>query len=293
MCLVLQGTPLLFWYLIMVKQTYILALSLVLTLLAGCVKEPDLSNVVVLATPKSDSTLFSNERLRYQLRLFTINEYVDGLTITSFDLERGKMVCLDTLFESKQKELDYDFIYTAPLLNKDKLEVELTFTVKDNLGNTSKIVRHITVQKRQQMIEEKNGIILYAHNAYLPNALSLSDVSQPFVSQYSTDSLNADIWLDPTDTLATITWRSQTGAKFVRHNDLNYATATTENLQATYLSSKRYDAIQQVKANDIILVGHEEWVDGVFLVNNIITGDGFEGESLQLSFKGVTTHIPH
>lgn len=276
----------------MVKQTYIFALSLVLTLLVGCVKEPDLSNVVVLASPKIDSTLFSNERLRYQLQLFTINDYVDGLTITSFDIERGKVTCLDTLFEGKQQELECDFIYVAPQIDKDELEVELTFMVKDNLGNTSKIMRYITVKRRQQMIEEKSGIILYAHNAYLPNSLSLAEVSQPFVYQYSTDSLNADVWLDPSDTLTTISWTSKTGTKFVRHNDFNYATATAENLQATYLSSKRYDAIQQVKANDIILVGHGEWVEGVFLVNNVIAGDGFEGESLQLSFKGVTTHTP-
>ena len=285
------GTPSLFLYMIMVKQTYILALSFVLTLLASCVKEPELSDVVVLATPKSDSTLFSNDRLRYQMRLFTIHDYVDGLTISSFDIERGTVVCLDTLFEGKRKEVECDFIYIAPQINKDELEVELTFMVKDNLGNTSKVMRNLTVKKRQQMIEEKSGIILYAHNAYLPNSLSLSDVTQPFISRYATDSLSADIWFNPADTLAAITLSSQTGAKFVRHNDFNYATATTENLQSTYLSSKRYDAIHEVKPNDIILVGHEEWVEGVLFVNNIITGDGFDGKCLQLSFKGVTTQL--
>lgn len=287
------GTPSLFLYMIMVKQTYILALSFVLTLLASCVKEPELSDVVVLATPKSDSTLFSNDRIRYQMRLFTIHDYVDGLTISSFDIERGTVVCIDTLFEGKRKEVEYDFIYTAPQLNKEELALELTFMVRDNLGNTSKVMRNLTVKKRQQMIEEKSGIILYAHNAYLPNSLSLSDVTQPFISQYATDSLSADIWFDPADTLAAITLSSQTGAKFVRHNDFNYATATAENLQSTYLSSKRYDAIHEVKANDIILVGHEEWVEGVMFVNNIIESEGFDGESIQISFKGVTTQLPN
>lgn len=274
----------------MVKQKSVLALCLVLALLEGCVEAPNLSNVVVLANPKSDSTLFSNERLRYQLQLFTINEYVDGLYVSSFDMERGQVVCLDTLFAVKQKELYYDFIYTAPLLNKEEVPVELTFVVRDNLGNTSKIMRNVTVKKRQQLIEEKNGIILYAHNAGLPNSLMLSDVSQPFVSQYAPDSLKADLWLNPEDDLSSITWSSQTGVKFVRHNDFNYATATAESLQATYLSSKRYDAIQDVIPNDIIIVGRDELVEGVFFVNNIISGTSFQGQCLQLSFKGVTNH---
>lgn len=271
----------------MVKQKSVLALCLVLILFSGCFEDPNLSNVVVLASPKSDSTLFSNERLRYQLQLFTINEYVDGLSISSFDIERGKVVCLDTAFAVKQKSLDYDFIYTAPLLNKEEVDVELTFVVRDDLGNTSKVMRNVIVKKRQQLIEEKNGIILYAHNADLPNSLSLADVSQPFISQYSSDSLFADVWLNPNDTLPVVTLSSQTGVKFVRHNDFNYTTATAENLQATYLSSKRYDAIYEVVPNDIIIVGRNEFVEGVFFVNNIISGDSFQGQCLQLSFKGV------
>ena len=284
------GAPSLFLNSIMVKQFYSLALCLVLTALVGCVEKPDLSDVVVLANPKSDSTLFSNERLRYRLQLFTINDYVDGLTISSFDIERGRVVCLDTTFAAKQKELDYDFIYIAPLLNKEEVDVELTFMVRDNLGNTSKVVRNVLVKKRQQLLEEKNGIILYAHNAALPNSLLLSDISLPFIQQDAPDSLKADIWLNPEDTLSGITWSSQTGIKFVRHNDFNYTAATADNLQSTYLSSKRYDAIRGVAPNDIIIVGHDELVEGVFLVNNIFSSTSFQGQCLQLSYKGVVNH---
>ena len=274
----------------MVKQIYSLILCLVFTALVGCVEEPNLSDVVVLANPKNDSTLFSNEKLRYQLQLFTINDYVDGLTVSSFDIERGRVVCLDTTFAGKQKNIDYDFIYTVPLFDKEEVDVELSFVVRDNLGNTSKVMRNILVKRRQQLIEEKSGIILYAHNADLPNSLLLSDVSQPYVSQYASDLLKADIWLNPNDTLPTVTLSSQTGVKFVRHNDFNYTTATADNLQATYLSSKRYDAIGEVAPNDIIIVGHDELVEGVFFVNNIISGTSFQGQCLQLSFKGVSTN---
>lgn len=289
-CLMLLGTPLLFLYTIMVKQIYSLALCLVITLLVGCVEKPNLSDVVVLATPRNDSTLYTNERVRYQLQLFTINDYVDGLTVSSFDIERGRVVCLDTTFADKLQELDYDFIYTAPLFSKEEVAVELTFMVRDNFGNTSKVLRNVLVKKHQQLIEERNGIILYAHNASLPNALLLSDVSQPFILQDAPDSLQADIWLNPEDTTSGITWSSQTGIKFVRHNDFNYTAATAENLQTTYLSSKRYDAIREVSPNDIIIVGRDELVEGVFFVNNIISSDSFQGQCLQLSYKGVVNH---
>lgn len=271
----------------MVRLKKLSGICIALLALVGCVDKPELSNVVVLATPKSDSTLFSYEKMRYQLKLFTINEYVDGLTISSFDLDRGKTICVDTLFELKKKELEYDFIYTAPQISREELDVELSFMVKDNMGNTSEIKRDIKVRSRQQIIIEKNGIILYAHNSYLPNCLSLSDVSQPFVSLYA-DSLKADIWINPSDEQSSITWESQTGVKFVRHNDFNYATATKESLQATYRSSKRYDAINNVAINDIIIVGREEQAEGVFFVDNIVCNETPQYECLQLSFKGIT-----
>lgn len=274
----------------MAKLNYILGVLFSFILLVGCVEQPELSNVVVLGTPKNDSVLCSGDKMRYHLQLLTINEYVDGLTISSFDIERGTVICLDTLFEVKYKELEYDFIYTAPQISREELEVELSFIAKDNLGNTSKILRKVTVANSQRMIEERNGIVLYAHNAYLPNSLSFADVSQPFVSSYVADSVKADIWLNPHDSLPSIIWESETGTKFVRHNDFNYATATVENLQVTYSSSKRYDAIKDIAINDVIIVGHENKAEGVFYVNNIVYDDRLQSECLQLSFKGITNN---
>jgi hypothetical protein len=272
----------------MISLKKLFGICIAFVVLVGCVEKPELSNVVVLATPKNDSALYSYEKIRYRLRLFTINEYVDGLTISSLDLDRGTVICLDTLFELKKKELEYDFIYTAPSINRDELDVELSFIVKDNLGNTSGIKREIKVRSRQQILTEKNGIILYAHNAYLPNCLSLSDVAQPFVAMYApNDSMKADIWLDPLDEHSSITLESKTEVKFVRHNDFNYSEATAESLQAAYLYSRRYDAIRNLAPNDIIIVGYEAQVKGVFFVHNIIYDTNLQCECIQLSFKGV------
>ena len=168
-----------------------------------------------------------------------------------------------------------------------KMDIELSFVVRDNLFNTSKVIRNVKMENKELMISEKNGIILYAHNPDLPNSLLLTDVSLPFVASHAPDSLKADIWIDPDGNQETIVWESETGLKFVRHNDFNYTTATAESLQATYIASKRYDAFSDVAVNDIIIVGHEELVKGVFFVNNIISGNAFQGQCLQLSFKEV------
>ena len=282
------GTPSFFWYFVMTKIKFILGLSLALAAMVGCDEKVNLSDVVILATPKADTTMSSGDKVLYRMRLFTIHDYVDGLTISSLDMERGTVVCLDTSFAAKSKELELDFIYTAPRVNKELLDVELSFVVRDNLGNTSRIVRNVKVKNRNLMVAEKSGIILYAHNADLPNSLLLSDVSQPFVASHAPDSLKADLWINPDDDQDGITWESETGLKFVRHNDFNYTTATVESLQATYLASRRYDAIADVAVNDIIIVGHEELVEGVFFVNNILSGNGFQGQCLQLSYKGVS-----
>lgn len=279
-----------FLHSVMAKFKFLLSFFLVLAILASCDEKVNLSDVVILATPKKDTTLYSGDKMCYHMRLFTIHDYVDGLTISSSDIERGNVVCLDTSFAGKSKELELDFIYTAPRINKEELDVELALVVRDNLGNTSKVMRNVMVKNRQLMIAEKSGIILYAHNADLPNSLLLSDVSQPFVASHAPDSLKADLWLNPDGNPDGITWESETGLKFVRHNDFNYTTATAESLQATYLASRRYDAIADVAVNDIIIVGHEELVEGVFFVNNILSGNGFQGQCIQLSFKGVTTN---
>ena len=274
----------------MTKIKFILGLSLALAAMVGCDEKVNLSDVVILATPKADTTMSSGDKMLYHMRLFTIHDYVDGLTISSLDIEHGNVVCLDTSFVGKSKELELDFMYTAPRVNKEELDVELTFVVRDNLGNTSKVLRNVKVKNRSLMVAEKSGIILYAHNADLPNSLLLSDVSQPFVASHAPDSLKADLWLNPDGNPDGITWESETGLKFVRHNDFNYTTATAESLQATYLASRRYDAVSDVSVNDIIIVGHEDLVEGVFFVNNILSGSGFQGKCLQLSFKGVVAN---
>ena len=274
----------------MTKLKFLLSFSFVFAILVGCDEKVNLSDVVILATPKGDTTLYSGEKICYHMRLFTIHDYVDGLVVSSSDIERGNVVCLDTSFATKSKDFEFDFIYAAPQVNKEELDVELSLVVRDNLGNTSKVMRNVKVKNRQLMIAEKNGIILYAHNADLPNSLLLSDVSQPFIASLAPDSLKADIWLNPDDDQSTIAWTSKTGLKFVRYNDFNYTTATPESLQATYLASKRYDAVSEVSVNDIIIVGHDELVKGVFFVNNILSGNGFLGQCLQLSFKGVATN---
>ena len=284
------GTPSFFWYFVMTKIKFILGLSLALAAMVGCDEKVNLSDVVILATPKADTTISSGDKMLYHMRLFTIHDYVDGLTISSLDIEHGNVVCLDTSFVGKSKELELDFMYTAPRVNKEELDVELTFVVRDNLGNTSKVLRNVKVKNRSLMVAEKSGIILYAHNADLPNSLLLSDVSQPFVASHAPDSLKADLWLNPDGNPDGITWESETGLKFVRHNDFNYTTATAESLQATYLASRRYDAVSDVSVNDIIIVGHEDLVEGVFFVNNILSGSGFQGKCLQLSFKGVVAN---
>ena len=268
----------------------IFAIAFAPFLLTSCIGgEQELSDVVLLITPKNDSTLVagSGEKIRFQIKLSTINAYVNRLVISSFDMDNGQSVLRDTIFAEHKKELNHSFIYTIPMFNKETAEVELSFVAEDDLGNQREIVRNISVKNSQYLMDELSPITIYAHNSYLPNALNFERITQPFITTYAPDSLKADIWINPDNAESSITWESQTGTKFIRYNDFNYPSATAASLQAIYTSSKRYDAVRDIKANDIIIVGHEDMVEGVFYVNNVISDANIQGECLQLSYKGV------
>lgn len=246
------------------------------------------SDVAVIVKPNSDSPVFLNsgEHALYSISLTTSHSYVDNLKITSFDPESGMATCLELPCDSKY--VSHDFIYTAPEFRRDSTEVTLTFEATDNEGNSAKVKRYVIVVNNGISMDEKTGIILYAPGMNRPDALSLSDVSNPFSLADTPTPEDADIYMELTDNNEKINWRSKTRTKFVRYNSFKYSNATANSISSVYTNSIQTDFVSDILINDIIIVGHGRDAAGVFQVVNIIRKqDSNEVDCIRLNYKEI------
>lgn len=248
----------------------------------------EISNVAIFITPERSDTLvaMSGDKLRYTVELYTANDHVKRLMVTSFDAVNGHLELEDTTFSDK-KDIYY-FNYSTPIVNRDSLNVTLTFEAWDNEGNTCQVERYVVVKNSTHLIEEMTGIVLHAPESALPNAFSLKQPSQTFCLQTSPDSLNADVYLVADNDFVNVALRSNTKAKMVRINTFDYPVATAASVQAVYESQRRSEQVDNLSINDIILIGHDDKAEGAIHITNIIrTGTSAE-QCVQLSFKGIT-----
>lgn len=249
---------------------------------------PDASDVAVLVTPSSTEKveLASSDKQIYNLMLYSKENQVNRLRVKSVDALYGETVLLDTTFASKPSDLD--FIYTAPLIDRDSLAVTLTFSAWDTAGHECNVKRELTIKNKEVLISEKSGIVLYAPQTGRADALALSNVSQTFNWQSSADSVNADVYIETNEDFDEVRLCSRTGAKFVRINSFDYAAATANSIQAVFAGSVRTDAVNDLRINDIVLIGHNGVAEAAMRVQNVIrTGETSE-RCLQLAFKTIT-----
>lgn len=264
----------------------LLAVVLCAFCLSSCNEdEHDVSDVALIISPLASTKveLQSGDKYNYQCDLYTTHNYVKRLSVKSTDALSGDAVLLDTTFTENTST--YNFIYTAPQLDRDSLEVKLTFNAWDDAGNKCEVKRELKVKNKQVLLAEKSGIVLYASATGRPDALWFYDPSQTFNWKNSPDSVKADMYI-VTDDFSLVDLRSKTAAKFVRNNSFDYAAATSLSIQAVYAGSVRTDVVNDLRTNDIILVGHDNKAEGVFRVSNIIRTDTDNERCLQLAFKG-------
>lgn len=252
----------------------------------------DATDVALFITPYASDTLEVNagESVRYEIEMHTVHNLVNRLQITSFDAIRNNQEIADVKFDVAQDK--YEFVYTAPFFNTGSTAVTLTFRGWDDAGSMGEAKRHLKVIGQEVLVQEKTGIVLWNPSTSRPNALSFTDPTQPFYYMPSSDedtstSPSADLYMKTNQDFTQISFQSNTSAKFVRNNSFDYATATAYSIQTVYESSRREDAINSLKVNDIILVGHDAKAEGVFTVTNIVRDGTDEEQSVRLSYKGI------
>lgn len=271
-----------------IKLFQVLFCASLLPLLTMCTEHtPELSDVVIFVEPRESVKVEMNsgDKYKYEVSLSTIHDYVSSLKITSFDPINGQKVCLDKTFD--KKKVEYAFIYEAPQTDRENLTVDLRFTVADNLGNKAEIGRTVYVVSRMVAIPEKTGIVLYQSGTNRPDALSFDDVSRPFCLTASPNPELADLFMSTGEGSATAAWNSNTKAKFVRNNSFNYVEATAKSINQVFQNSVPTDFVDDIRLNDIIIVGHKTEADGVFLVVNAQRNPDGSVLSIQMNYKGI------
>lgn len=284
------GRAISFDYSIEMKSLFhkLFLLAALCCLTASCDEEDvEISDVAVLVSPNQETevTLNSGEKALYTVAVTTSHDHVTSLEITSFDPQNGLIKWVDMPI-NKKEYTDIPFIYTAPEISSETMDVTLTFQASDNQGNTVSVTRKVTVVSKTVSIAEQTGITLFDPSLGLQDALSLSDVSRPFNLADSPTPENADIYIDSSTGFDEITWLSNTRTKFVRYNSFNYSGASAADIASVFRTSVPADNVRDIRVNDIILVGHGDKAEGVFLVVNILQGQT-TARCMQLNYKGI------
>lgn len=268
------------------------SLSFIFFFLLSCNEDSSrVSDIALFINPTSDTkvVLSSGEKEKYNIEVYTSNEYVKNIIISSFDKQSGEAVIFSEEINKKSDKLSY--IYTAPQLHVDNTVVTLTFKITDNIGNVAQVERKITVNNKLVSMPEKTGIVLYSPFSGRPDALSLLDVSRPFILEYAPEPETADVYIVSNEEFNPVDWQSNTKAKFIRNNTFNYTEATAATINAVYTSSLRYDKIDNIQPNDVIIIGHGEYADGVFLVTTVMKGQDYNSDYMIVSYKGIDNSI--
>ena len=280
------------------RKTLELFSLLLLTAMFGACEDytKDLTDVAIFIKPGASDTLKVNagDNVRYEIDMHTTHNYISRLQVTSFDRVQNYQVVKDTTFTSRQDK--YFFYYKAPLLNEGVTPVTLHFYGYDDAGSKGEAERHLTVIGRQVLLGELTGLVWWSPALGLPNAFMFEAPSQSFfylpsdeANEETSQEKLPDVYITTDDSFTTVDLNTATGTKFVRNNSFDYANATAASIQSVYGSSRRLDAISDLRVNDIILMGHGDTAAGVLSVTSIVRDGTSEERSLRLSFKGLNS----
>ena len=262
----------------------ILSILLIFALLgAACERESEADNVVIFVKP-SATTVNGGEKIYFDITSKTINQQLNRLTIESFDSINGEVLLYDE--ELSEKSISFRYVYDAPIVETPTLEVELTFTSWDNLGNKQWIRYNVEVVSAMEGLDELTGIALYSPNSNKEDAFSFR-LMQRVKSREAEDG-DVDIYVEADaaeeNTLGR-SWGSKTGVRFCKANNFNYAAASQLSIESVYNNSITSAKISDLEIEDIILVGNDRGALAAIRIVNIYDDEGSTFDRYDISMN--------
>lgn len=239
------------------KKILIFAFSLLL--LSACMNEDDATKLVLICD-LGDDTAHTYEMVRLGVHSNSLNGALTRMEIKSFDTSNGEIVLKDTALD--EREINYTYIYKVPLLESDTSTVELSVTMEDNTGETQAATKKLVVIKKDHLLEELSGIIIYQNSQGIrPNGFSLKSL-QPVITE-TADSADIDIYTYGTAELFSREWRTNTDVMFVKANNFDYPNATSSSVEETYHASVGQHNVTKIDDDDVIIIGSGPEAKGV------------------------------
>lgn len=264
---------------------YLFLLTISSLFFYSCSTQSDASDVQVIVSP--DSLVLHSvveEIIPFGIKLKALKEPVIRFQITQRTAKTGLTVLADTALNIQNYY--YDFQYTVPK-NIYERKIELSFIAK-TASDYSISTKYILLDSTNTALKESSAHVMYSANALTNNAFS---INQRQVLSFPLDSALADIYdfhdKQVSQSILTCEWRSATEKRFSRFNDFDYAEATVQSLQTSYGNASKKTTINQLKVNDVILVGDLAKAIAVLKIIAVFDEEGYANDRYVFNVKYV------
>ena len=263
-------------------KSYIFALFFALGLVVSCNDMDDADPVVLFVTPNTTEAV-AGDAIYFDISSWTINQQILSFEVVSFDKVYGSQNLFKV--EPKVQNYDYRFTYRLPIYFDDQ-SVEFTFSATDNLGNRQDISVMISVLSNDKPLEELSGITLYSPLSQRNDAFSFELLQS--VSTKNIDTSLCDIYIpniEGDSEFLPRSWASNTDLRFSKANNFVYAKATYQSVVTVYENAVVSPVVEELKNNDIILVGRNGRAIAVIRIANIYDSDGVDEDRYDINIK--------
>lgn len=255
---------------------------LVLCLAFSSCNRDDESDVVIIAkTIKHQWYYNAGEKIIFEIESFANEGYITSINITSVT-SYGIMSLLDTIVDSEKASFLYQ--YDVPQFDSDTTIVKFYFEAYCSTGNHSKMT------KTHKVVGDINlnpaEYTMFASYKNEKNGFSIS--RNEIIDCETTDSTYIDLYDYSNDSTMILSreWRSMTGLQFARFNDFDFENANYSSVTNAYSNSNKMSKLLNVNNEDIILVGKENAL-GVLKVINVFDEADPMQDRYYFVFKGI------
>lgn len=230
---------------------YLLAATI---LINGCISEDDATTVAIYAQP-STFIAKSGDKIYIDVSVSTINSLLTNVSMNAFDPEHGKTNIYN--INPGTKTHKDRVVWEIPAMSGDTTLVELLVNATDDTNAENEFKQKITViGESQTILPERSGFTIYSPFSGKADAFSFTTL-QPLLS--TSESEDCDLVFLTSDTAEDmpLKWGTKTNLVFCKTNTFDYAAANWSSIQAVFTNSVRSDYVENLKIDDIILIGRE------------------------------------
>lgn len=191
---------------------------------------------------------------------------------------------LDTLVYAEVNEFFYR--YYAP--DGGAEDVLLTFRVIDSDGLSNATLRRITIEGNAYLTQTTGHLLYSGYNLSALNGFDI-DLLQPVNLASLADSSGVDLFeFDVTDDeTMSRSLSSYSGIKFVRNNSFNYAEATNQSAEASFISSTPQSIVSNIQTDDILITRYDTLANRYAVLRIVSVSDepGVNGDKYEFNIK--------